>query len=117
MTINDIKTRVDNERPNQYTSSQLIAWVNDVERDISMSLRPYEGIVTESSEQHDSLTDQVMLEEPDLYAEYVIARICLSDEEYDRYNIHAALYDERLTDWKERYIRAHRPISSGPVIL
>lgn len=117
MTIQDIKDRVEIEYPNQYTDASLIMWVNDVERDISMWLRAYEGVITEESEKHTALTDSVMLQEPDLYAEYVISRICLSNEEYDRYNVHSDIYNTRMEEYRERYIRAHRPIESGPVIL
>ena len=115
MTIQDVKDRVAREHPNQYTDADLIAWVNDVERDISMWLRTFEGIITEESEQHDALTDDVMINEPDVYAEYVISRICLANEEYDRYNNHAAIYNGSLTDWKERYLRSHMPICKGRI--
>lgn len=117
MTIQDIKNRVDREHPNQYTDDDIIAWVNDVERDVSMWLRPYEGIITEDAEQHSTLTDEVMLNEPDVYCEYVVSRICLANEEYDRYNVHSNLFNTRFTEFKERYIRSHRPIAAGPVIL
>lgn len=113
MTIADIKERLEKEHPNQYDDDLLIQWVNDVERDIAMFLRTFEGIITEESEEHDELTDDVMLNEPDLYTEYIICRVCLANEEYDRYNNHASLYDARLTDWKERYMRAHEPINKG----
>ena len=113
MTIQQIKERLSEEHPNQYSDQMIITWINDVERDISMFLRTFEGIIAEKSEQHDALTDDVMLEEPDLYIQYLISRICIANEEYDRYNAHADLYNQRLTDWKERYIRAHRPMSNG----
>ena len=113
MTVQEIKDRLSEEHPNQYKDETIIAWINDVERDISMFLRTFEGIITESSEKHDALTDDVMLEEPDLYVQYLISRICNANEEYDRYNAHADLYNQRLADWKERYIRAHEPINRG----
>lgn len=113
MTIQDIKDRLVKEHPNQYDDELIISWVNDVERDIAMFLRLFEGIITEDSEQHDDLSDDVMLNEIDIYTEYIICRICLSNEEYDRYNNHVKIYDAMYTDWRERYIRAHEPISSG----
>ena len=113
MTIQDIKDRLDAEHPHQYGDDILIEWINDIERDISMFLRTFEGIITETSEKHDALTDDVMLEEPDIYVQYLICRICLANEEYDRYNVHTDIYNARLTDWKERYLRAHEPINRG----
>ncbi len=113
MTIQDIKNRLNKEHPNQYDDELIISWINDVERDIVMFLRLFEGIISEESEQHDSLTDEVMLNEIDVYTEYIICRICLSNEEYDRYNNHAAIFEQRLNEWKERYLRAHEPISRG----
>ena len=113
MTIQEIKDRLNIEHPHQYSDTMLIAWVNDVERDISMWLRTFEGIITEESEKHDALTDDVMINEPDVYVEYIISRICLANEEYDRYNNHAALYNERFTEWRERYLRAHMPMDAG----
>ena len=113
MTIQDIKSRLAEVHPHQYSDPMIIAWVNDVERDISMYLRMFEGIITEESEKHDALTDEVMLEEPDIYVEYLISRICLANEEYDRYNNHAAIYETRCNEWKDRYLRAHEPINRG----
>ncbi len=113
MTIQDIKTRLEKEHPNQYDDELIISWINDVERDIAMFLRTFEGIISEESEQHDALSDEVMLNEIDIYTEYVICRICLSNEEYDRYNNHAKIFDATYTDWKERYLRAHEPINRG----
>lgn len=113
MTIQDIKTRLNREHPHQYDDAALFAWINDVERDIAMFFRPFEGVVTEDAEQHTALTDEVMLNEPDIYVEYLISKIALANEEYDRYNAHAALFDARYTEWKERYIRSHEPINRG----
>ena len=117
MTIQDIIDRVEIEHPHQYSDEAIIAWVNDVERDIFMWLRTFEGIITEESEKHSSVDEAVMLNEPDLYAEYVVSRICLANEEYDRYNNHSALYNARMTDWKERYLRAHVPICKGKFLI
>lgn len=113
MTVQDIKTRLEAEHPHQYNEKMLVEWINDVERDIAMFLRTFEGIITEDSEHRIDYQDEVTLNEPDLYVQYLISRICLANEEYDRYNSHAALYNARFTDWKERYIRAHEPISRG----
>ncbi len=113
MTVQEIKDRLSEEHPNQYSDTMILAWINDVERDLSMFLRPFEGIIAESAEKHDAMTDEVMLEEPDVYVQYLISRICLANEEYDRYNIHAEMYNARISDWKERYLRAHEPINRG----
>lgn len=113
MTIQEIKDRLDREHPHQYGDEALIAWVNDVDRDVSMWLRPFEGLITEDAEQHDELDDEVMLNEPDVYVEYIISRIALANEEYDRYNNHSAIFNARYTEWKERYLRAHEPINRG----
>ena len=113
MTIQEIKDRLSEEHPHQYKDKMIIEWVNDVERELSMFLRPYEGIYAETTEKHDDLSDTVMLEETDLYVQYLIARICLANEEYDRYNTHSDFYNARLQDWKDRYIRAHEPINRG----
>lgn len=113
MTIQDIKNRLEKEHPHQYDDEILISWINDVEREIAMFLRLFEGIITEESEQHDALTDDVMLNEIDIYTEYVISRICMSNEEYERYSVHADFHNALMTAWKERYLRAHEPINRG----
>lgn len=113
MTIREIKRRLDREFPHQYGDDALIDWVNDVDRDVSMFFRPFEGLIAEDTEQHDDLDDEVMLNEPDIYVEYAVSRIALANEEYDRYNNHAALFAARYAEWKERYLRAHEPINRG----
>lgn len=113
MTIQQIKERLEREHPHQYDDKAVIEWVNDVERDVAMWLRTFEGVITEDAEQHNALTDEVMLNEPDIYVEYLIARISLANEEFDRYNTHSQLFDARYTEWRERYLRAHQPINRG----
>lgn len=113
MTIQEIYNRLSEIHPNQYSTPLLISWVNDLEKDISVYLSLFHEPSAEPQEKLDKLSDEVTLDEPDIYVEYLISRICLANEEYDRYNTHAALFEARYSEWKDRYIREHQPINKG----
>ena len=111
MTIQEIKSRLTEVHPNQYPDGMLIDWVNDVERDVCKYLKNFDDIDRDAM--HTTLADEVLVDDPNVYVEYLISRICLANEEYDRYNNHAALYNVHIADWKDAYIRSHEPKYRG----
>ena len=66
---------------------------------------------------HTLKTEEVLIDEPQIYVPYVISQICLANEEYDRYNNHAMIFQSRYQDWKDAYIRTHMPVCKGRVRL
>ena len=113
MTIRDVFNRVSNQFPNSYGDDQFIDWINDLERSIAEVFRHYNGKEGYRFTNHESMDEEVQLERPEIYVPWVISQICLSNEEYDRYNNHAMIFQARYQDWREEYLRKHLPVNRG----
>ncbi len=114
MTIQTVFSRLNKQFVHQYDSEILMAWINDLERDISQRfLYPtFSSTPTEYTERI-SESDDLIAEDPDIYIQYLICQICLANEEYDRYNNHMAIFNQKMQEWKDWYIRTHRPVYKG----
>lgn len=117
MIIRDLLDRVEKEFAHQYESDLLIAWLNELERDIEDFLSGFEGNEDHTFTPHTSVSDSLQIEEPQIYLPFLIAQVCLANEEYDRYNNHVEIFLAKYQDWKDRYIRKHMPVSRGKLKL
>lgn len=113
MTIRDISNRVNIQFPHSYENPMIIEWVNDLERAIAEVLKHYEGNEEYTFINHTDMEDEVQIDRPEIYVSWIISQICLANEEYDRYNNHAALFQAKYQDWKDEYLRTHLPINQG----
>lgn len=113
MTIQAIIDRVAEEFPHSYGTKALLAWTNDLERDIAEVLRHYIDGDEPMTEAHRITDEEVQIARPDIYVPWLISQICLANEEYDRYNNHMAIFQARYQDWKDEYSRTHRQAYRG----
>ena len=113
MTIRQIFRRVEEQFPHGYKDGLLLAWINDLERDIAEVFTHYKGTEQYTFENHTSLDEDVQIEEPQIYVPYLIAQICLANQEYDHYNNHSQIFMAKYQDWRDQYIREHMPVSQG----
>lgn len=117
MKVKDICERVSREHPHGYERPDLLAWINDLERDIAEVFTHYKGTEDYAFNEHEDMDEEVQVSEPRIYVPYVIAQICLANEEYDRYNNYSAVFEAAYQDWKDRYIREHMPKYKGKVLI
>ena len=147
MTIQEMINRVNVLMPHQYPDDLLLGWVNELEKDIADVLSRYEteddtetadtietvAVPTEESPEeedtpsgedteydptnHQSMDEDLQIDEPQIYVPFVIAQICLANEEYDRYNNHTAVFMSKYQDWRDKYIRNHMPRYRGKVMI
>ena len=115
MTIQNILDRVQLQLPHQYPDDLMIQWVNELEKDIVEVLTHYEDTEDLEPVPHTAKTDDILIDEPQIYVPYLIAQVCLANEEYDRYNNHAMVFQSRYQDWKDSHIRTHMPVCKGRV--
>ena len=107
MTINELFAYTEEMFPCQYSSSLKLKWVNQLEKDIYDFLTGFEGDL-DDLEPHTALTEDLQIDEPDIYALYISARADFSNAEYARYNNKVAQFNTFFDEWKARYIRTHR---------
>lgn len=113
MTIRTILERVNEQFPHNYNETSLLAWINDLERDIAEVFTHYEDTEDYTFTDHTDIDEEVQIDRPDVYVPWIISQICLANEEYDRYNNHAAIFQAKYQDFKEHYLRTHLPINEG----
>ena len=113
MTIREIIKRVEKQFPHNYTDDVLLAWTNDLERDIAEVFTHFEDTKNYTFTNHTDIDENVQIDEPQIYVPYLISQICLANEEYDRYNNHAEIFQARYQDWKDKHIRKNKPVFKG----
>ena len=95
--------------PNQYSNNLKLTWINQLEKEIYDFLSQFEGEWDEPTE-HSLLTDDLMIDEPDIYALYIGARADFANAEYARYNNKVAQFNTFFEEWKARFLRNHKTI-------
>lgn len=142
MTINELLAEVDELKPNAYTDAQKVRWINVVEGRIVNEIikthlpnpeeLPEEEIVEDNSKAavmkgiyidgefkgYTELTNidtELIAVEPytELYKYYLFSMIDMHNEEYDRYQNSALMFNETYQSFANYWNRTHR--SSGPV--
>lgn len=115
MTISNIFNLVQSANPHQYPNSDLLSWMTTCEKDIDEYMRHVytefdadEEAMAESDFDDLSVTDETLIEEPQIYVEWLCHKIDFYNGEYERANNHLALYQGYLNNWKERYFRGHK---------
>ena len=108
MTISELFTYTEDQFPSQYPNSLKLIWVNQLEKEITDYLLHFD----EDAEApvHTELTDDLQIDEPDIYALYIAARVDFANGEYARYNNKVAQFNTFFDDWKGRYIRNNAPL-------
>lgn len=106
MTINDVFEYTEKMYPCQYESDVKLMWVNQLEKEIADFLKLFGEVETYP---HTVTTDEILIEEPDIYALYIGARADFANGEYARYNNKVAQFNAFMEEWQARYMRDHKP--------
>ena len=115
MTLNDIITEVDDQKPNQYDDADKIRWISKCEGKIvdSVFLTHTNPPVTEFDGYTSADMDTELLI-PDTYADvykyYLFAMIDATNGELKRYEGSMQLFNSMLMDFTDFYNRTHTPL-------
>lgn len=112
MTVRELLDYVDGVYPSQYTDSEKIKWLNEAEEQIFNYLLQFDKDI-EWSPYDASSDDELLIDEPGIYALYISSMSDFANGEFARYNNKAILYQAKMDDWKSAYIRANMPIPEG----
>ena len=106
MTIKDVFEYTEEMFPSQYPTDVKLMWVNQLEKEISDFLELFGEMETYP---HTNTMDELLIEEPDLYALYIGARTDFANAEYGRYNNKVAQFNAFMAEWQARYMRHNKP--------
>lgn len=116
MKIIEVTERVDELYPNSYKMSEKLAWCDELgEMLMSEYKKSYIGADTGKSEKYipisDPITDETVVKPPydAMYIDYLIAKCCYYQRDYDAYNQHILLFNNTLSDYAKWYIERNMP--------
>ena len=103
MTINQAIAAADAMRPNAYSAEDKRVWVNQVER----QLQEFAG-TDYTFYTVDDMDKELLLPEAwsDIYVLYICSLCDYWEQDVAKYNTSAALYNGRLTEYKQEYRRS-----------
>lgn len=108
MTIQELFDYTEDQFPSQYPDELKLIWVNQLEKEISDYLSRFDAEIEPVV--HEELTEELQIDEPDIYALYVSARSDFANAEYTRYNNKVAMFNQFFEDWKGRYLRNNQTL-------
>lgn len=116
MTVMEAIEAVDALEPNQYDTGQKMAWLYQLDGQISNEvIATHEGRVPKIFPYEDG-DEELLVEAPydhDIYVNYLLAQIHNSNGESRRYQSAAAIYNNAYKMFTSWYNRTHMPVSRG----
>ena len=115
MTINEVITRCDNLKPNQYCVEDKIRWISDLDGIIKKELiDAHEGGEAITFSGYDSASDrdaELLAGDPysELYIKYLFAQIDFHNAEFTRYNNSMIMFNVAYAAYADYYNRTVLP--------
>ena len=103
MTINKAIAAADAMRPNAYSAEDKRVWVNQVERQLQEFAGADYTFYTAADMDKDLLLPEAW---SDIYVLYICSLCDYWEHDVAKYNTSAALYNGRLTEYKQEYRRS-----------
>lgn len=119
MTISEAISMVDRLKPNQYTESQKIMWLSQLDGKIFLELVSTHADGAESFEGYTDETDndtKLLVDEPysdDIYNYYLQSMIDRENGEIAKYNQSGTLFNASYLAYANYYNRMHLPLPHG----
>jgi hypothetical protein len=119
MTIAEVISKVDELKPNTYTTEDKVEWLSNLDARVKTQIIDAHEC-TEPVEFHgyDSMEDQdtvLLVPAPydEMYLRWLEAMIDYYNSDDDRYNNAIILFNNAYEGFKKHYTRTHMPISCG----
>lgn len=116
MTIMDALFRIDELKPNGYSQSEKIKWLNTldgiIKKEIIDTHEGGENIEFEGYNEDSDLNTKLLVLAPydDIYLRWLEMQIDYANGEYGKYNNSMAVYNTAYTAFANYYNRTHMPI-------
>lgn len=115
MTIMDAVYRIDELKPNSYSQSEKIKWLNTldgiIKKEIIDTHDGGEDIVFNGYDENTELATKLLVDAPydDVYLRWLEAQIDYSNGEYGKYNNSLTAYNDAYSLFQRYYNRTHMP--------
>lgn len=119
MTIAEVISKVDDLKPNTYTTEDKIGWLSNLDfRVRSQIIDAHENSDPVFFYGYNSLSDletELLVPAPydEMYLRWLEAMIDYHNSDDDRYNNAIILFNNAYEGYKKHYTRTHMPISKG----
>ena len=114
MKIIEVIEKVDALYPNSYKTAEKIAWCDELGEMLKREYaKSYSGNVQQEYEKiSDPMEAETVVPPPydAMYVDYVLAKCCYYQRDYETYNQHIVLFDSRLDDFSKWYIERNMPV-------
>ena len=114
MIIIDVIETVDALYPNKYTAAEKIAWCDELGHMLKEEYaRSYVG--SEETEKYSPIKspveDETVVPAPydAMYVDFVLAKCCFYQRDYNAYNQHISAFNAKLEDYAKWYIERNMP--------
>lgn len=105
MTIKELFAYTEEQYPSQYPVDIKLQWVNQLEKEIADFLEMFGEV---EFQPHTDISEDPLIDEPDIYALYIGARTDFCNAEYGRYNNKVVQFNTFFDEWKARYMRHNK---------
>jgi len=115
MTISNAITIIDSVKPNQYTDSEKIRWLNDLDGKIKAEvIDTHESNTEVEFNGYDSTTPddtKLLVDAPydDIYVHWLESRIDYTNGEFAKYNNSISMFNSAIQSFISFYNRTHMP--------
>lgn len=114
MKIIEVIERADSLYPNSYTAEEKIKWCDELGEMLKREYaKTYVGNVQEDyTKISEPMEDETVAPPPydAMYIDYILAKCCYYQRDYEAYNQHTMLFDTRLNDFAKWYIERNMPV-------
>lgn len=114
MKIIEVIERADSLYPNSYRTKEKTAWCDELGEMLKREYaKTYHGNVQDDYVKiSDPINDETVVPPPydAMYIDYILAKCCYYQRDYETYNQHIMLFDTRLDDFAKWYIERNMPV-------
>lgn len=114
MKIIEVIEKADTLYPNNYRAEEKIAWCDELGEMLKKEYaKTYTGNVQDEYVKiSDPIEDETVTPSPydAMYVDYLLAKCCYYQRDYEAYNQHTLLFDARLADFANWYIERNMPV-------
>lgn len=123
MTIGQAIAKVDAQKPNQYTESDKIGWLSEMDgvifNDVISTHEGGDDVVFAGYNDGTDASTELLAVDPysKLYVFWLFAQIDFGNNETERYANSAMMYNTALDEYRAWYNRTHLPLSPNRLTL
>lgn len=113
MTIRELLTKINDEKPHSFSDAKIISFVNEIEPAVAEQLKV--TTIPVYTDDHDKLDTALLAANPydRLYVSYVKAQIDYANEEYGSYQLNTQQYNQDRDDFEDWVVRTGQAVATS----